>query len=103
MMKISKGISIIAIVAASTMAIAQGADVYKAKCQSCHGATGVPSAGMAKSMGMKPVTDPAVKGMSEDKMIAITTNGEGKMPSFKGKLTDAQIKDAVAHYRSLAK
>ena len=103
MMKINKGISIIAIVAASTMAIAQGADVYKTKCQSCHGATGVPSPGMAKSMGVKPVTDPDVKGMSEAKMIAVTTDGHGKMPAFKGKLTDAQIKDAVEHYRSLGK
>ena len=93
----------IAILAATTMAIAQGADVYKTKCQSCHGATGVPSPGMAKSMGVKAATDPAVKAMSEDKMIAITTNGEGKMPAFKGKLTDAQIKDAVVHYRSLGK
>jgi mono/diheme cytochrome c family protein len=103
MMKISTGLSTFAIMAATSMAIAQGADVYKTKCQSCHGATGVPSAGMAKSMGIKPVTDPAVKGMSEEKMITITTNGEGKMPAFKGKLTDAQIKEAVAHYRSLGK
>ena len=29
-------------------------------------------------------------------MIAVTTNGKGKMPAFKGKLTDAQIKDSVA-------
>jgi cytochrome c6 len=103
MMKISKGISMIAIMAASTMAIAQGADIYKAKCQSCHGATGVPSAGMAKSMGVRSVADPDVKSMSEEKMIAITTDGHAKMPAFKGKLTDAQIKDVVAYFRSLAK
>jgi mono/diheme cytochrome c family protein len=103
MMKISKGISMVAIMVASTMAIAQGADVYKTKCQSCHGATGVPSPGMAKSMGIKPVTHPTVKAMSEEEMIAITTNGHGKMPAFKGKLTDAQIKEAVQHYRSLGK
>jgi mono/diheme cytochrome c family protein len=102
-MKISTGISMIAIMAAATVALAQGpgADVYKTKCQSCHGATGVPSAGMAKSMGVKPVSE--VMSVPEAKMIAITTNGEGKMPAFKGKLTDAQIKDAVSHYRSLAK
>jgi cytochrome c6 len=102
-MKISAGLTTIAIIAAASMAAAQGADVYKTKCQSCHGATGVPSAGMAKSMGMKSVTDPEVKAMSEEKMITITTNGHGKMPSFKGKLTDAQIKEAVDHYRSLGK
>ena len=103
MMKISTGLSTIAIMAATSVAIAQGADVYKTKCQSCHGAAGVPSAGMAKSMGMKSVSDPDVKAMSEAKMIAITTDGHGKMPAFKGKLTDAQIKEAVEHYRSLGK
>ena len=104
-MKIGTGISMIAIMAATTVAIAQGpgADTYKTKCQSCHGAAGVPSPGMAKAMGVKPVSDPAVKGLPEAKMIATTTNGSGKMPAFKGKLTDAQIKDSVTYFRSLAK
>ena len=103
-MKIRAGISLLTLLAATTAAsFAQGADVYKTKCQSCHGATGVPSAGMAKSMGVKPVNDPAVKALSADKMITITTDGKGKMPAFKGKLTDAQIKESVEFYRSLAK
>ena len=38
-----------------------GAAIYKAKCAMCHGATGTPSAGMAKMMGIKPVSDPAMK------------------------------------------
>jgi mono/diheme cytochrome c family protein len=80
-----------------------GEATYKAKCQSCHGATGVPSPGMAKAMGVKPASDPAVKSQTEAKMIAITTNGEGKMPAFKAKLTDAQIKDSVAFFRTFAK
>jgi mono/diheme cytochrome c family protein len=104
-MKIGTAISMIAIMAATTVAIAQGpgADTYKTKCQSCHGAAGVPNPGMAKAMGIKPVSDPAVKGLTEAKMIATTTNGSGKMPAFKGKLTDAQIKDSVTYFRSLAK
>jgi len=52
-------------------------------------------------MGVKPATDPAVKSSNEAKMITVTTNGEGKMPAFKGKLSDAQIKDVVTYYRSL--
>jgi mono/diheme cytochrome c family protein len=36
-------------------------------------------------------------------MIDATTNGMGKMQPFKGKLTDAQIKDAVAYFRTLIK
>ena len=102
-MKIRTAISTIAIVAAASMAMAQapGADVYKTKCQSCHGATGAPSPAMAKAMGVKPISE--VKSTPEAKMIAVTTNGAGKMPGFKGKLTDAQIKDSVAYFRSLAK
>ena len=102
-MKIRTAISTIAIVAAASMAMAQapGADVYKTKCQSCHGATGAPSPAMAKAMGVKPISE--VKSTPEAKMIAVTTNGAGKMPGFKGKLTDAQIKDSVSYIRSLAK
>jgi mono/diheme cytochrome c family protein len=33
-------------------------------------------------------------------MVAATRNGMGKMQPFKDKLTDAQIKDAVACFRS---
>lgn len=103
MMKISKAIPMIAIMAAATLTLAQGpgASVYKTKCQSCHGAAGAPSPAMAKAMGVKPISE--VKGTPEAKMIAITTNGAGKMPAFKGKLTDAQIKDSVSFFRSLAK
>lgn len=87
---------------AGAMSFAQsGEATYKAKCQSCHGATGVPSPAMAKAMGVKPIAE--VKGTAEAKMIAITANGEGKMPAFKSKLTDAQIKDSVSYFRSLAK
>ena len=80
-----------------------GEAIYKAKCQSCHGAEGTPNPGIAKAMGVKPASDPSVKSLSEAQMIADTTNGKGKMPAFKGKLTDAQIKDAVAYFRTLIK
>ena len=103
-MKIRSGISLIAIMAATmSIAFAQGADVYKAKCQSCHGAAGVPSPALAKAMGVKPATDPSVKSKTEAQMIADTTNGMGKMQPFKGKLTDAQIKEAVDYFRTFAK
>jgi mono/diheme cytochrome c family protein len=106
-MKITNGMMIAAMLAATqgTLAYAQsaGADTYKAKCQSCHGAEGTPNPGIAKMMGVKPVSDPSVKSLSEATMIADTANGKGKMPAFKGKLTDAQIKDSVLYFRSLAK
>ena len=106
-MKIRAGMMVVAMIAASTgtAAVAQnsGADIYKAKCQSCHGAEGTPNPGIAKEMGVKPVSDPSVKSLSEAQMITDTTNGKAKMPAFKGKLTDAQIKASVDYFRSLAK
>jgi cytochrome c6 len=96
---------VLSAVMATTCACAfgQSADTYKAKCQSCHGAQGTPNPGIAKAMGVKPAGDPSVKSISESQMIADTTNGKGKMPAFKGKITDAQIKDSVEYFRSLGK
>lgn len=88
---------------ASAVSFAQGSGeaTYKAKCQSCHGATGTPSPALAKMMGVKPVSDPDIQKLTADQMIAAVTNGKGKMQPFKGKLTDAEIKDSVNYYRGL--
>lgn len=80
-----------------------GEATYKAKCQMCHGATGMADSGAGKAMKVKPVTDPDVKKMSEADMIKATENGMGKMTAFKGKLSDADIKAAVEHFRSFIK
>jgi len=80
-----------------------GEATYKAKCQSCHGAQGVPNPGIAKAMGVKPASDPSVKSLSEAQMITDPTNGKNKMPAFKGKLSDAEIKASVDYFRTFAK
>ncbi len=86
------------------LAVAQSAaDTYKSKCQACHGPAGVPSDGMAKAMGVKPLGGPDVQGMSDSDLTAAITNGKGKMKPFKGTLTDAQIKDMVSYIRTLKK
>jgi cytochrome c6 len=89
---------------ASVVGFAQsGEATYKAKCQMCHGATGMADTGAGKSMKVKPVTDPDVKKQSEADMIKVTTDGAGKMPAYKGKLSDAEIKGAVDFFRGLGK
>ncbi len=80
-----------------------GEATYKSKCASCHGATGMADSGAGKAMKVKPANDPEVKALSEADMVKVTTDGKGKMPAYKGKLTDAQIKEAVDFYRSLGK
>lgn len=86
---------------ASSVGFAQsGGATYKTKCQMCHGATGTPSPGMAKAMGVKPVSDPAIKKLSVDEIAAAVKNGKGKMKPVAG-LTDAQVKDVAAYYKDL--
>lgn len=78
-----------------------GEAIYKANCQSCHGSSGTPSPGIAKMMGVKAVSDPDIKKLTAEQEIESVKNGKGKMKPYSGKLTDAQIKDAVSYFRSL--
>lgn len=94
---------VIALALPPLAAAQSAADIYKGKCQGCHGPGGVPSDGMAKAMGLKPLGGPDVQAMSDADLTAAITNGKGKMKPFKGTLTDAQIKDLVAYVRSLKK
>lgn len=86
--------------AAGTVGFAQngGDAIYKANCQSCHGSTGTPNAGMAKMMDIKPAKDYTE---SEKDQIEAVKNGKGKMKAFAGKLTDDQIKASVEYFRTL--
>jgi mono/diheme cytochrome c family protein len=97
-------IVVLALLAASVSSVGfaqSGGDAtYKAKCASCHGATGTPSAGMAKMMGIKPVSDPAIQALTIDQMSAAIKDGKGKMKPIAG-LTDAQIKAVAAYYKGL--
>jgi cytochrome c5 len=90
------------VLVAGSLCFAQsgGEATYKAKCQSCHGSSGTPSPGIAKMMGVKAISDPDIKKLSVDQMIAAVKNGKGKMKPITG-LTDAQVKESVLYYRGL--
>jgi mono/diheme cytochrome c family protein len=92
----------VAVSLASAVCFAQsgGEATYKAKCQSCHGASGTPSPGMAKAMGVKPVTDPDIAKLSVVQISAAVKDGKGKMKPVAG-LTDVQIKDVATYYKGL--
>jgi mono/diheme cytochrome c family protein len=80
-----------------------GADIYKVKCMMCHAADGSGSSPAGKSMGAIPFSSPALVKASNADLIAATANGKGKMPAYKGKLTDPQIAAVVAYLRTLQK
>lgn len=91
---------VIALASSVGFAQAAGEATYKAKCASCHGATGTPSAGMAKAMGIKAASDPEMKKLSIADISAAIKSGKGKMKPVAG-LSDAQIKDVATYYHGL--
>ena len=94
---------------ASIVALAQssGAATYIPKCAGCHGTNGVVASAYMKSRGTPEATDPYIRSLTDKQMFSSVKNGkEGPdgsagMPPFKNRLTDAQIRDAVAYFREL--
>ena len=86
-----------------TYAQSGGADTYKAKCLMCHGADGSGQTPAGKNLKAASFKDPAIVKLSDADMIAAVSKGKNKMPAYAGKLTDAQIKAAVAYIRTLQK
>jgi mono/diheme cytochrome c family protein len=96
---------VLAIAACTLPTFAQntGAATYSSKCQMCHGADGAGTTPAGKAMKAPSFLSPATVKESNADLIAVTKNGKGKMPAYAGKLTDAEIKDVIAHVRTLQK
>ena len=92
-----------ALIAVPAFAQTSGADTYKAKCASCHGADGLAATPMGKMMKVLSFKDPKMLKASDAQFFASTKNGLNKMPAYNGKLTDQQIKDVIAFIRTLQK
>jgi mono/diheme cytochrome c family protein len=69
----------------------------------CHGADGLAATPMGKNMKILSFKDPKMISASNAQFFASTKEGKGKMPAYKGKLTDQQIKDVIAYIRTLQK
>jgi cytochrome c6 len=87
----------------SAGARADGAGDFKAKCAMCHGADGTGSTATGKALKVRDLGSSDVQGQTDAQLTDIVTNGKGKMPAYKGKLTNPQIKELVGFIRSLAK
>jgi mono/diheme cytochrome c family protein len=79
------------------------ADLYKTTCQKCHGADGRGDTPAGKKFEARDFHSPDVQKMTDAELIKITSEGQKKMPSYKDKLTQDQIKDLVAYVRQLGK
>ena len=82
---------------------ADGAGDFKTKCAMCHGADGSGSTATGKALKVRDLSSPEVQSQTDAQISDIVSNGKDKMPAYKGKLTDDQIKGLVAYIRTLAK
>jgi cytochrome c6 len=107
-----KRIATYAFVAALTLALfapaafadsQAGAALFKAKCAMCHGADGKGDTPMGKNLKLKDFSSDDVQNVHDSEMKTLIENGKGKMPAFKGKLTDKQIGDVIQFVRTLKK
>jgi len=95
---------VLALAACSLSAAAEdAAATYKAKCSVCHGADGKGATASGKKLGARDFQSPEVTKMSDRELFDITKGGKNKMPAYKGKLTDDQIKALVSYVRALGK
>jgi len=76
----------------------------KNSCVSCHGKDGKGNPAMAKALGEKGLnlTAKEVAQKSDDQLLKVIAEGEGKMPAQKSLGKDQQ-KQVLAYVRSLAK
>lgn len=73
----------------------KGRSLYENRCSGCHGANGTPQVGAIPNFKMG---EGLMK--SDQQLLTFVRNGKGVMPGFKGVLTDAQIRDIIAHIRT---
>ncbi len=78
------------------------AGIFKTKCASCHGTDGSGQTTVGKSLKIRDLRSPEVQKQTDADLQKIITDGKGKMPAFKAKLSIADISSLVAYIRGMA-
>ncbi|MDP9268961.1 MAG: cytochrome c [Acidobacteriota bacterium] len=79
------------------------ADLYKSKCQMCHGPNGKGDTAAGKKLGARDFHAPEIMKLTDAELTGIINKGKNKMPAYAGKLTPEQIKGLIAYVRELCK
>lgn len=104
--------SIIAVLALSILIVApsaiagggpDGAAIFKSKCAMCHGPDGAGQTTMGKNLKLKDLRSAEVQKLTDAQLGTMISNGKGKMPAYKGKLSAADIEALVGFIRSIKK
>jgi cytochrome c6 len=80
-----------------------GAALFKAKCAPCHGPDGKGETSMGKVLKVRDLSSPEVQKQSDAELTGLIENGKGKMPAYKAKLSERDIKELVSYIRTLKK
>ena len=104
-MKITLILAVLLLLATPLLADAtpDGAAIFKSKCAMCHGPDGTGQTAMGKSLKLRSLASQEVQKQTDAELANIIANGKGKMPAKKGTLSAEEIKQLVAHIRSLGK
>jgi cytochrome c6 len=94
-------VAVVVVCSTWTFAADSGADLYKAKCASCHGAAGKGDTAAGKTMKVKDLGSEEVQKQSDTDFATIIEKGKKPMPGYEGKLTKDQITDLVKYLRTL--
>ena len=84
--------------------LASGRKIYATSCSACHKENGTGGEVEIEGKKLKPddLTSAKIKGFSDDKILGYIMNGvpdEG-MPAFKGKLSEAEMRDVLKFVRT---
>jgi cytochrome c553 len=89
---------------------ASSADLWTDNCARCHGPDGAGNTKIGKKLGLKDYSNAAVQDKMTDEEIenAIRNGvkdqkGKERMPAYKSKLSDQEVKDLAAKVRSFKK
>lgn len=80
-----------------------GAAIFKSKCAMCHGPDGAGQTTMGKNMKLKDLRSAEVQKQTDAQLRTMISDGKGKMPAYKAKLSAAEIDALVGFIRSIKK
>jgi mono/diheme cytochrome c family protein len=79
------------------------ASLYKTKCALCHAPDGSGSGSVGAQLNVPNLRLRQAQALTRDQWIQITEDGKGKMPAYKGRLSDDEIRQVVVYIRELTK
>jgi mono/diheme cytochrome c family protein len=80
-----------------------GANVYKAKCLTCHAKDGSGDTPVGKSLQSADLRSPEVQKKSDAELTTSISEGKGNMPAFKTLISEDEIHSVLSYVRTLGK